>query len=387
MGQRKLDSPPLKAAFRAKIACIALSLFAYHAKAQDFTFNIEGGLIGSPEVVFLTNFNILQSPNSADDAPLFRVTLTTTRDEPTNVKLRFTLARQKDSEFIVEAESKPFLFSSAQSPLTITNIDITSGTGLNIKLAFLNYNAEVAKELQDAILRTGRLPNDRYTLKVELIVLDIPDANPPPIVEIIDISNPTTLDLFGPGGPVSRDFCQDVFTTFPQFSWNSNADKFILTVCQVTPENASPEDVMQNEPRARLTIQRDVDFFGTPSVVYPASGVWPLQEGQTYYWQVQAIVEAPGADVVIPSEIWCFRIPRLDAAARQVMGASTLNLLRALLSGTPFEYLIAEDGPLHGYIPTGTMRFNNRQIGIFDLIELIKSANAGQLKIVNSKVE
>ena len=206
-------------------------------------------------------------------------------------------------------------------------------------------------------------------------------------IKEFDISNPTTIDLFGPGLLVNKDFCPDVFSSFPQFSWNSNAVKFILTVCQVEDENVSPEDVMQNEPRARITIERGIDFFSTPSIVYPSVGVLPLLEGRTYYWQVQAVVESPGGEVFLPSEIWCFRVARLDDATRRLMSSGILNVLRTLLAGTPYENILDEGGPLDGFGPTGKIKFNGRDVDMFDLIELIRSASTGNVVISNVTVE
>ncbi|MFQ5630369.1 MAG: hypothetical protein ACE5I1_16480, partial [bacterium] len=358
------------------------------AQNENSGLILEGGLVGSPEVLLLTNFNLLQSPGSADIAPIFRVTISTTRTDTCQVKLRFTFFSKKFDVNVVEVETLPFAFHQQNSPKSITNVDITtSSVDPDIRLDFLRYDAQIASELQQDILRIGKLPSDRYILTVELIKLDSPIESPQPIVEVIDVTVPTTIDLFGPGMPVSNDYCPDVFTTFPQFSWTSNADKFILTICQVQDGNASPEDVMQNEPRARLMLQRGIDFLGTPSILYPSVGVWPLVEGQTYYWQVQTVSETPGGEVLLPSEIWCFRIVKMDDITRRLMSSGIENILRALFAGTPYEDLLKEGGPLDGHSATGSVKFNGREIDLFDLISLLKQANSGNLKITGANVE
>lgn len=363
---------------------IALPLFTVAGTAFAQELQIEGGIIGAPEVLFLTNFNLL---NSGSDAPVFSVTISTTTNTPVQVKLNFTLFSQKYGENIVEAETLPFMLIPGQ-PRTITNIDITnSSVDQDIRLSFFNYNTELATSLQESILRTSKLPNDRYTLTVRLINFNTP-SDFAKIEEVIDVTNPTTIDLIGPGMLVNNSSpCQDIFTTFPLFSWTSNADKFVLRICQVLDENASPEDVMQNEPRALLTLKRDEDFFGSPSIVYPSTGVWPLVEGQTYYWQVQAVAASPSGEVLLPSEIWCFRVARLDDATRRLMSSSILNALRTLLAGTPYENILNENGPLGGFSPTGTIRLNGRTLDLFELNALIPQAAAGTIKIQEVKIE
>lgn len=365
--------------------CISIILFGQSLHAQS-DLKIRGNLIGSPDVLFLTNLNLLRSPASFDDAPLFEVTISNDGQEVCRVKIRFTLFSNKYNVDIVEVETREFNLLP-NFPKTITNIDITSsGVDQDIQLAFFNYNAEIVSELQQQTLINSRLPNDRYVLTVQLIKIDS-NESPPQIVEIIDVDYPITTDLIGPGLPVDNDFCPDIFTTFPLFSWISNADEFILTVCQVENENQSQEEVMQNEPHARLRIQKGTDFLGTPSIIYPSVGVRPLMEGKTYYWQVQTVISSPSGEVLLISEIRCFRVAKLDDIMRRLMSSGIIEVLRTLFAGTPFSDLLSEGGPLEGYSPTGTIKFNGRDIDMFDLISLLKQAAAGEIKITGVTIE
>lgn len=110
-------------------------------------------------------------------------------------------------------------------------------------------------------------------------------------------------------------------------------------------------------------------------------------EGGTYYWQVQAVAESPGSEVQWSSEIWCFRIAELDDISRRLMSSSIENILRTLLAGTPFEYLLDENGPLNGFNPSGAVQFNGKDIDLFDLINLLKQAAAGEISISDVNVE
>ncbi|MCA9743797.1 hypothetical protein KC734_19825 [candidate division KSB1 bacterium] len=378
---------------RSKTICIfsvlLLAILPVNELQAQIAPTLEAELIGSPDVLFLRNLNILGSQGSIGGNPLFRVRMDGYGlTEVCKVKLRFAIFSENYMVDVIRGVTDEFDIRPNQV-IEITDVDITtSSVSDSIRLAGpLEFNASLANALQQDILRTSRLPNGRYIITVALDKTIPPEPNFRSRIIIIDISNPTSLDLISPGLPVYYDFCPDVYTTFPQFSWASNADKFILTVCQVQPENVSPEDVMQNQPRARLELRRNVHFFGTPLILYPAVGALPLVEGGTYYWQVQAVAESPGSEVQWSSEIWCFRIAELDDISRRLMSSSIENILRTLLAGTPFEYLLDENGPLNGFNPSGAVQFNGKDIDLFDLINLLKQAAAGEISISDVNVE
>jgi hypothetical protein len=152
-----------------------------------------------------------------------------------------------------------------------------------------------------------------------------------------------------------------------------------MTVCEVLPNNSSPEDVMQNEPRLQRLIQRGVDFIGSPSLIYP-SGALPLQFGKTYYWQVQAIISSPSGEVRLPSEIWCFQISSINNPG----GSALIQQLLNLLGSSDLEALFAEGGPLQGFKPTGVASINGRRIELAALLNMLRNQS---IKAVSVQVE
>ena len=208
------------------------------------------------------------------------------------------------------------------------------------------------------------------------------------LIVVIDIKEPASVDLIGPGVPVGQgDFYPEVHTDFPQFSWASNADRFILTVCEVMPYNASPEDVMQNEPRAQLTLERGKDFFGSPSFLYPSTGVFPLEEGKTYYWQIQTVVSSPSGDIFLPGEIFVFKMAKMDAAMKQILSASIMEAFIAILKGTEYEYVLEPDGPIAGYMPSGVLKIKGKDATIYDLNALLPDFLAKIKKVKGVTIE
>jgi hypothetical protein len=267
---------------------------------------------------------------------------------------------------IVAAISNPIVINPGSN--TITYQQIRGGD--------IDYNDQVVKELTDSILRTGRLPSGRYTFTVTVFNANQPNVPLLSDDEILDISNPTTLDLISPGAPVGRGECQLVYGTLPQFKWNSNANRFLITVCEALPTNSSPEDVMQNQPRLQRLVLRDLDFFGSPSFLYP-SGDLPLEYGKTYYWQVQAIIESPSGEIQLPGEIWCFRIASLTNPGGDLMLQQLLNLL----GSGEIEALFQAGGALHGYTLTGEAALNGRRMNISELLTQLRTRSIRAISV------
>lgn len=253
------------------------------------------------------------------------------------------------------------------------------GTNPDVSIENFSYNSESVEDINNVILKTGRLPSGTYYFNITLIDTQNPSA--PPLLERreFEISNPTTLDLISPGAPVGGSECFAQFGLLPQFKWDSNADRFLITVCEAMPTNSSPEDVMQNEPRLQRLVQRGSDFFGSPSFLYPPGGL-PLEYGKTYYWQVQAVIDVPSGEMRLPSEIWCFQISAIGDPGAEIM----LQQLLSLLNSDDFEALFREGGPLHGFRLTGAAALNGRRLNLTELLTFLRSRS---VRVVSTQVE
>jgi hypothetical protein len=307
-------------------------------------------------ILRVSDFNIT---GSGSVSQLFNVIITNASSNAIDAYLQFQLAR--DGRPIVVATSRPFSVPPIPQTLTLTYPDLRRG-------GTADFDDTAIQALTDAILQTGRLLSGAYVFTVRIF-----NANPPVVEKnraetTLTIFNPTSLDLISPGAPVGNSECVQQFGLLPQFKWNSNADRFLITVCEVLPTNSSPEDVMQNEPRLQRILQRGTDFWGSPSFIYP-SGSLPLQFGKTYYWQVQALIASPSGEVRLPSEIWCFQINSINNPG----GSMAIQQLLNLLGSSDLEALFAEGGPLYGYNPTGAVSLNGRRIELSELLNILRT--------------
>ncbi|MCI0691435.1 hypothetical protein L0337_05440 [candidate division KSB1 bacterium] len=332
--------------------------------------------INNSQILRVSDFNITGSGSVSE---LFILKIINT-GAPTEVILRLEFRSSRYPDPIVEASTRPFTMATSPIPRTLTYQDFRGrGANPDVTIDNFSYNSESVEDITDAVLKTGRLPSGTYFFNITLINTQNPGASPPPEQREFEISNPTTLDLISPGAPVGGSECFAQFGLLPQFKWDSNADRFLITVCEVLSTNSSPEDVMQNEPRLQRLVQRGSDFFGSPSFIYPPGGL-PLEYGKTYYWQVQAMIDAPSGEVRLPSEIWCFQISAIGDPGTEIM----LQQLLSLLNSGEFEALFNEGGPLHGFRLTGAAALNGRRLNLAELISFLRSR---PVRVVSTQVE
>lgn len=319
----------------------------------------------SAQILRLSDFNLTGGGSLSQ---LFTVTITNAGQNAVNAYLQFQLAR--DGKPLIVATSRSFSVSPGSQTLTYQDLR-RGGTA--------DFDDTAIQALTDAILRTGRLPSGAYLFTVRIFDTNQPGVERNKAETTLTISNPTSLDLISPGAPIGSGECMQQFGLLPQFKWNSNADRFLITVCEVSPTNSSPEDVMQNEPRLQRIVQRGVDFLGSPSFIYPSGGL-PLQFGKTYYWQVQAFIGSPSGETRLPSEIWCFQINSINNPG----GSMVIQQLLNLLGSSDLEALFAEGGPLYNHKPTGAVSMNGRSIELSELLNILRTQ---PVKAVSVQVE
>lgn len=295
---------------------------------------------------------------------------------PRSLKLRVLMTSDRYPAPLLEALTRPFAFTGN---LLITYRDFRN-TNPNISIERFIYNSDQLGQLSDAILRTGQLPSGRYDITVQ--ALDPSGNLLGQDTETLIISNPISLDLISPGQYAGSAECPTLFSPLPQFTWNSDADKFIITVCELLPTNSSPEDVMQNPPRVQRTLRRNQDFFGTPTFQYPTGGL-PLVPGRIYYWQALALIPSANGEVQLPSEIWCFKIHSNDAQQNDAQMQQLLSFLSSWGLQDLWE-LFKPGGPLYGFKPTGKVIINGKSIDLAELLVLLQN---GSIKIKGYNVE
>jgi len=312
------------------------------------------------EVFFLKDFDI-NSP--ASSRPIFFIDLTND-SQARDITLELTIKSDKYGE-LSKGETVSFPLGPSQ-PLTISSSQLFSNSG---PYRFNRYTIadDVVDDLLENILATGKLPTDIY--KFETVVKDDNQPNLGNDSFEIRISNPTTLDLIGPGSRATgrSDDCAIAFSSLPQLRWASNMSRFRVIVAEWKP-GEDPESALNQEPRftrifllqnTRNTNLREigkdlgfndrVEVIPTTSFTYPSSGVnLVLRPGKTYVWRVIGLVSTSSGPTSIANEIYCFRIPKLDELGNYMQQFE--SILRPLL-GSDYEKLFGSGGEFSGYKP------------------------------------
>jgi len=365
LNQRQRNLPRRGKSFFMLLAAFACVSLAAQSAVAQVSVNLK--IIPNP-IYYLSDFDIVGGGQPID---LFECTINS--DAARDVSIRVEISRSNPAPTIrlLEAQAKAQL---QQGDNKFYYSDFRNGRLINESF---RYNSDALTDLSNAVLRTGTLPSGQYDVTVKVLI-----GNQPQDTESFIISNPISLDLISPGQNAGMAECPTLFSPLPQFTWNSDADKFIITVCEYLPTNSGPEDVMQNPPRARVTLRRNQDFFGSPTFQYPSGGL-PLVPGRTYYWQVLASFQAASGEVQLPSEIWCFKIHGNDAAENALQLQQLMNWLATMGLQDLLE-LFKPGGPLAGFKPTGNVIINGKSIDLAELLVLLQN---GSLKIKAYNVE
>ncbi len=318
-------------------------------------------LTNTLEVFFLKDFDI-NSP--ASSRPIFFIDLI--NDSQAREVILVSIVQSREHGQLSRGETIPFSLMASER-LTISSSQLFSNSG---PYRFNNFSIadDVVDDLSEDILATGKLPTDIYTF--ETIVIDVNNRTTLDDDSFeIRISNPTTLDLIGPGSPATgrSDDCAIAFSNLPQFRWASNMSRFRVIVAEWKPVE-DPESALNQEPRFTrifvlqnnrsinlIEIGKDLGFndrvelIPTTSFTYPSSGVsLVLRPGKTYVWRVIGLVSTSSGPTSIANEIYCFRIPKLDELGNYMQQFE--SILRPLL-GSDYEKLFGSGGEFSGYKP------------------------------------
>jgi len=346
------------------------------ASAQGITVSLD---LVPQQVYYISDFDILGTGSAAE---LFTLQINNQTGVPVSVVVRITIQSDRYAQPIIEAITQPFSINS--SGFVRLSYRDFRGTGFNsnIRIDQFTQNTQSIGEITDAIMRTGRLPSGIYYINATVTNVDDPAMSPEADQVVLDLSSPSTLDLISPGMLVDQGECPMVFSAWPQFKWDSNADEFLLTVCEWLPTNSGPEDVMQNPPRLQVRVRRDTDFFGTPTYQYPAEAL-PLLEGKTYYWQVIALLASPAGEIQMPGPIWCFRVNSTASVEHQIALQQLLIYLENM-GLNELGDLFEPGGPLEGFLPTGSARVNGRRVDLNEVLALLRN---GSTRVLSFTIE
>ena len=331
--------------------------------------SIEAGFYNQDVQMFFMNDLDLNNPGN--NPLLFWVRIRNdAKERRVTISLKIV---SKNYGLLAEGVSTPFVLKP-DTLIELDNRKLAQGQG-PFELKDYTLNEENVAKLRDAILSTGLLPSDHYSFVLKIQDVKEPSAEHETDIAL-DITNPTVVDLMSPGVPVgSSQPLPTVYTHQPQFVWNSNASTFVLTVCEKMASNSSPEEVMENVPRYQGTVRGH-------SFLYPASGAYPLEEGKTYYWQLEARVETSRGPRTLKSEIWGFKIARSESPGQQFAEEQIQMFLQSRQLRSLFNA-----STLQGCKPTGVVFINGRPVSMEDVQMILQKIESGQYKVLSVEVE
>ena len=332
------------------LVCVSVTFAQVQVMTRPLTSNLE--------IFFLKDFDI-NSP--ASSRPIFFIDLINDL-QARDIILCLIIQSDKHGE-LSSGETIPFSLKASER-LTISSSQLFSNSG---PYRFNNFSIaeDATDDLVQNILDIGRLSTDIYTFKT--IVKDVNRTALNDDSFEIRISNPTTLDLIGPGSPATgrSDDCAIAFSSLPQLRWASNMTRFRVIIAEWKQD---PESALNQEPRftrifllqnTRNTNLREigkdlgfndrVEVIPTTAFTYPSSGEsLVLRPGKTYVWRVIGLVSTSSGPTSITNEIYCFRIPKLDELGNYMQQFE--SILRPLL-GSDYEKLFGSGGEFSGYKP------------------------------------
>ncbi len=379
---------------RLIIFLATLMLVVVFAPATAQQVNITAQLTNPNIRVFmLSDFNFTGTGSSAGE--VFALTITSTSQQQEDCRLAMRIRSQSKGE-LASGYTKPFAVD-ANAILRITNQNLFSQAQL---FSLEDYNIEQAgDDLKNSLLATGKLPSDVYFFEFELTQLRTGYVDQD--VVHIDVTNPTTLDLISPGADAGNTEPLQIFTILPFFRWESNIQDFRLIIAEKLPivhDSSSPQEIIQDRVRFEKRLKVDpsktvgsIDPDGSeiiPSTAYqyPATGVWPLERGKIYYWQIIGIVESSGAPVELPSEIWAFQI---GGAEGQMLRPEQQQILDQLNLGLAdmLQGCLGAGGNLAGFVPTGVIMIDGKPATMDELRSLFAKILSGEIEIKNASCE
>ncbi|MCH7494976.1 MAG: hypothetical protein IH825_02620 [Candidatus Marinimicrobia bacterium] len=350
---------------------------------------------------------------SFDDAssnPLIFQYRITADQYPQNVKMQLTMNATVPSlglnnEEILYAETNAF---EIKAPITISNRVIDTGTkkifdeaGNEVPFSVpitREPDTDTQDDLIEAVSQAGKLPAGVYTFSLEILSLsgatvNYTFENP----KIMEISNPTTLDLVSPGSYLEDEV--EVFTLFPIFQWESTGCEYFIRVSEYDAAVHSSVEEALNDV-SNLPFPDDGGYYGgddgeglqSTSLQYPLSGAKLLEFGKTYVWSVKKVCVTTAGDEERNSDIFAFKIPDISGGDEGTVGTSgviTDPVIAALqtLLGDVFDALFTGEGELAGYTEVASILLNGETATSEAVSELAELYLSGEVTAIQFEIQ
>jgi hypothetical protein len=238
---------------------------------------------------------------------------------------------------------------------------------------------EQAEQLFSAIIQTGQLPDGVYTFRVVAT-----SENGEQIVkeDVLNISNPATLQLVSPGGILSDTTINEVYTSYPVLQWESDPCNYIdpmtgesgceyfIRVAEFKSQEHSSMD-QAIESVTRLPLDQSLGFepvgFGITTFQYPIDG-GDLEPGKVYVWQVRKDLATTSGTEQLLSDIMSFKVKDFTSSESDDTGADDTTpagiVLRSLIGDDLADRIFGAGGQAAGMSANGNITLNGETIDV-----------------------
>ena len=391
---------------------ISLCCLSRYSTAQTVTFS-EGDIF-EYATYYIGNFNI---QTGESDVQMFRYKLSSEYGYENDifVKLWFRISMISPAlgidadETLIILETDPF---QLRADLWIDSRDLSNATNtiFDVNGNAVNISSPPPIEIIDAgqfeqmlaaILTTGKLADGEYTFRVivkssesETGTFETTDE----VEKTFIVRTPSALSLESPGSSALADSSEnEIFTTYPVFNWSSQACtgcEYYLRVAEFKSSyHSTLDEAIEDETTYPFNQSEGWKLVegGVSTFQYPASGVYPLEMGRLYVWQVKESRPTTSGNEDIISEIYLFKIAVLGREAEsfgetQELGPLLQSLKQALGDGQ-FTALFGSNGDLEGYNPTGRFILNGETVDETSATEIITQIINGNISNIDVQVE
>jgi len=292
-----------------------------------------------------------------------------------------------DHETLVKVETTQPLILSA--PIHLSNMDLNlttdqvfdnQGNPVALHLDITEQlDMEQAEQMFSAIIQTGQLPDGVYTFRVVAT-----SENGEQIVkeDVLNISNPATLQLVSPGGILSDTTINEVYTSYPVLQWESDPCNYIdpmtgesgceyfIRVAEFKSQEHSSID-QAIESVTRLPLDQSLGFepvgFGITTFQYPTDG-GDLEPGKVYVWQVRKDLTTTSGTEQLLSDIMSFKVKDFTSSESDDTGADETTpagiVLRSLIGDDLADRIFGAGGQAAGMSANGNITLNGETIDV-----------------------
>jgi len=292
-----------------------------------------------------------------------------------------------DHETLVKVETTQPLILSA--PIHLSNMDLNlttdqifddQGNPVALHLDITEQlDMEQAEQMFSAIVQTGQLPDGVYTFRVVAT-----SENGEQIVkeDVLNISNPASLQLVSPGGILSDTTINEVYTSYPVLQWESDPCNYIdpmtgesgceyfIRVAEFKSQEHSSMD-QAIESVTRLPLDQSLGFepvgFGVTTFQYPTDG-GDLEAGKVYVWQVRKDLTTTSGTEQLLSDIMSFKVKDFSSSESDDTGADDTTpsgiVLWSLIGDDLADRIFGAGGQAAGMSANGNITLNGETIDV-----------------------